>query len=167
MKLEIRDINYAAILDKHYHESTVIDFAGVSLAIVGSSCNYQPYGTIWGFEFAEAPKASLVNGLPQIGTHACVHDPEGLLMYGSGEEGEVIAHIENTAVVRMSYGLGCFSAKHLRTKEQIEAEERDKARTEALNAMTADGRMEGENEENWQFRMQIVGEMLDMGYRKV
>ncbi|WEX18909.1 hypothetical protein P2T68_16830 [Pseudomonas sp. G11] len=54
----------------------------------------------------------------------------------------------------------------IRTPEQIAAEERDLARTEILNAMTADGRTEGENEENWQFRMQIVGEILDMGYRK-
>lgn len=166
MKLEIRDKDHAAILDKHYQERTVIDFAGVSMAIVGASCNYQPYRTTWGFEFAEVSKASSVNGLPPIGTHICVYDPEGLLMYGAGEEGEVVAHVENTAVIRMSYGLGCFVAKHLRTTEQIEAEERDQARTEILNAMTADGRTEGENEENWQFRMQIVGEMLDMGYRK-
>lgn len=56
--------------------------------------------------------------------------------------------------------------RKLRTPEQIAAEERDMARTEILNAMTADGRTQGENEENWQFRMQIIGEILDMGYRK-
>ena len=53
-----------------------------------------------------------------------------------------------------------------RTTEQIAAAEREKARDEALNAMTADGRTSGETEEQWQFRLKIVSEMLDMGYRK-
>lgn len=69
MKLEIRDKDHAAILDKHYHEQTVVDFAGVSLAIVGASCNYQPYRTIWGFEFAEVTKAKWAGeGHPPVGT---------------------------------------------------------------------------------------------------
>ena len=46
---------------------------------------------------------------------------DGSLHYGAGESGEVVAHVENTAVVRMSYGLGCFTSRYLRqirTKEQ-------------------------------------------------
>lgn len=62
--------------------------------------------------------------LPPVGSRAFVYDPDGLLTYGAGEDGEVVAHVENTAVIRMSYGLGCFVAKHLRTQEQIEAEEK-------------------------------------------
>lgn len=111
------------------------------------------------------PETWTGEGLPPVGTHVVVHD-DGSLMYGQGESGEVLAHVDGCAVIRMSYGLGCFLPRCLRTTEQIAAEERELARTEVLNAMTADGRTQGENEENWQFRMQIVGEMLDMGYRK-
>ena len=53
-------------------------------------------------------------GLPPVGMHCEIVDPDGVLMYGQGESGEVIAHVENTAVIRMSYGLGCFEARFLR-----------------------------------------------------
>lgn len=68
----------------------------------------------------------VVDGLPAIGSRVFVYDPEGVLRYGQGEDGEVVAHVENTAVIRMSYGLGCFEARCLRTAEQVAAEERDK-----------------------------------------
>ena len=54
----------------------------------------------------------------------------------------------------------------IRTAEQVAAEEREKARTEVLNAMTANGKTANEPEALWQFRLKVVGEMLDMGYRK-
>lgn len=75
---------------------------------------------------AERPVSWAGEGLPPVGACVVVHD-DGSLMYGHGESGEVIAHVENTAVVRMSYGLGCFTAECLRTPEQIAAEEREKA----------------------------------------
>lgn len=78
---------------------------------------------IWLGDLVQRPTVWGVDGLPPIGQHVHIYDPEGLLMYGAGEDGEVIAHIEDTAVVRMSYGLGCFVAKHLRTAEQIAADE--------------------------------------------
>jgi hypothetical protein len=53
-----------------------------------------------------------------------------------------------------------------RTPEQVEADEREKARDDALNTMTGEGWTTGETEEQWQFRLKIVSEMLDMGYRK-
>lgn len=54
----------------------------------------------------------------------------------------------------------------IRTADQVAAEEREKARTEVLNAMTANGKTANEPEALWQFRLKVVGEMLDMGYRK-
>ncbi|MGS6433401.1 hypothetical protein ACUS56_31670, partial [Pseudomonas aeruginosa] len=66
------------------------------------------------------------HGLPPVGVRVSVFD-DGDLVYGHGESGEVIAHVEDCAVIRMSYGLGCFTAKNLRTPEQIAAEEREKA----------------------------------------
>ena len=51
------------------------------------------------------------------------------------------------------------------TAEQVAAEEREKARTEVLNAMTK-GKNANEPEALWKFRLKVVGEMLDMGYRK-
>lgn len=53
-------------------------------------------------------------GLPPFGCFCEVEDLDGMLVYGQGESGEVIAHVENTAVIRMSYGLGCFEARFLR-----------------------------------------------------
>ena len=53
-------------------------------------------------------------GLPPVGCFCEVEDLDGMLVYGQGESGEVIAHVENTAVIRMSYGLGCFEARFLR-----------------------------------------------------
>lgn len=52
--------------------------------------------------------------LPPVGMHCEVVDHDGALMYGQGESGEVVAHVENTAVIRMSYGLGFFEARYLR-----------------------------------------------------
>ncbi|NUT87136.1 hypothetical protein HNO91_11930 [Pseudomonas corrugata] len=70
--------------------------------------------------------------LPPIGCDVVIHD-DGGLRYGQGESGKVIAHVEDTAVVRMSYGLGCFEARCLRTPEQAKAEAREKA----IDAMVA------------------------------
>lgn len=45
--------------------------------------------------------------LPPVGAFVDVVGDS--LIYGQGESNcEVIAHVENTAVIRMSYGLGCF-----------------------------------------------------------
>jgi len=51
--------------------------------------------------------------LPPVGVDVETCNPDQLL-YGAGESGEVLAHVENTAVIRMSYGLGCFCADNLR-----------------------------------------------------
>lgn len=70
-------------------------------------------------------------GLPPVGMHCKIVDPDGVLMYGQGESGEVIAHVENTAVIRMSYGLGCFEAIFLRPARS----EADKKRDAAVEAI--------------------------------
>jgi hypothetical protein len=135
-------------------------------AVVMAPCRYQYYVEAWGVNskrqhlgnsrpddvgadmssdghswtlVAERQLPWTGEGLPPVGTRACVYDPEGLLMYGAGEQGEVIAHVENTAVIRMSYGLGCFTAKHLRTPEQIAAEERDEGIRAIQKASGGDG----------------------------
>ncbi|WP_313087251.1 hypothetical protein [Stutzerimonas nitrititolerans] len=92
------------------------------------------------------------DGLPPVGTRVVIHD-DGSLIYGHGESGEVIAHVEDTAVVRMSYGLGCFTAECLRTPEQIAAEEREKAIQELIKVTCIN---HGE-----------AARIHDAGYRKV
>ena len=72
-------------------------------------------------------------GLPPVGMHCEIVDPDGALMYGKGESGEVVAHVEDTAVIRMSYGLGCFQARCLRTARS----ETDKKRDAAISAIDA------------------------------
>ena len=72
--------------------------------------------------------------LPPIGCEVCVVD-NGSLRYGVGEQGPVVARVEDCAVVRMSYGLGCFESSVLspiRTPEQIAKDEREAAIKEML-----------------------------------
>lgn len=66
-------------------------------------------------------------GLPPVGCFCEITDPDGMLVYGQGESGEVIAHVENTAVIRMSYGLGCFEAGFLRPLRSEAERKRDAA----------------------------------------
>lgn len=73
-------------------------------------------------------------GLPPVGMHCEIVDPDGVLMYGQGESGEVISHVENTAVIRMSYGLGCFEARFLRPL-RTEAKRKRDAAIEAMNGL--------------------------------
>lgn len=77
-------------------------------------------------------------GLPPVGMHCEIVDPDGVLMYGQGESGEVIAHVENTAVIRMSYGLGCFEARFLRPSHS-EAERKRDAAVEAMQREADEG----------------------------
>lgn len=79
-------------------------------------------------------------GLPPVGMHCEIVDPDGVLMYGQGESGEVISHVENTAVIRMSYGLGCFEARFLRPLRS----EAERKRDAAIEAMQRDAD-EGDN----------------------
>lgn len=71
-------------------------------------------------------------GLPPVGCECEIVDKDGLLRYGHGESGEVIAHVENTAVIRMSYGLGCFNAGFLRPIRS----EADKKRAKGVIALS-------------------------------
>lgn len=66
-------------------------------------------------------------GLPPVGCFCEITDSDGMLVYGQGESGEVIAHVENTAVIRMSYGLGCFEAGFLRPLRTEAERNRDAA----------------------------------------
>jgi hypothetical protein len=96
------------------------------------------------------------DGLPPIGKHVYVHDPEGQLIYGAGEDGEVLAHVENTAVVRMSYGLGCFTAKHLRTKEQLIQEQRETSIREIMDIADVDCRVTAARLVDSGFKREVV-----------
>lgn len=77
--------------------------------------------------------------LPPVGMHVVVHD-DGSLIYGQGESGEVLAHVDGCAVIRMSYGLGCFRPRCLRTPEQVAAEEREKEAQELFEILNPEGK---------------------------
>lgn len=96
-----------------------------------------PYSEVSKHEYEAALAASkqsvwIPGELPPIGAYAEVIDTNSSLNYGHGESGEVVAHVENTAVIRMSYGLGCFTAKHLRPMRTEEEKARE-SRIESLN----------------------------------
>lgn len=104
------------------------------------------------------------DGLPPIGMHVVVHD-DGSLVYGRGESGEVIAHVDGCAVIRMSYGLGCFLPRCLRTPEQIAAEEREKAACELYCTINWHGGVP-EWKNQTESRKQDYFKAIDAGYRK-
>lgn len=92
--------------------------------------------------------------LPPIGEFVDVEGED--LVYGNGELNcEVIAHVENTAVIRMSYGLGCFQ-KHVLSPSRTE---RDKAIEDMKQCCPYPG--------SWDTVGLIYAEALyDAGYRK-
>ncbi|HHO2159664.1 TPA: hypothetical protein ACRTNB_001868 [Aeromonas hydrophila] len=92
--------------------------------------------------------------LPQVGEFVDVEGED--LVYGDGELNcEVIAHVEDTAVIRMSYGLGCFQ-KHVLSPSRTE---RDKA----IDGMKQYCPYPG----SWDTVGRIYAEALyDAGYRK-
>lgn len=92
--------------------------------------------------------------LPPIGEFVDVEGED--LVYGNGELNcEVIAHVENTAVIRMSYGLGCFQ-KHVLSPSRTE---RDKAIDEMKQHCPHHG--------SWDTVGRIYAEAIyDAGYRK-
>lgn len=83
-------------------------------------------------------------GLPPVGCFCEVEDLDGMLVYGHGESGEVIAHVENTAVIRMSYGLGCFDARFLRPLRTEADKKRDAAVMAINNTVDASGTLGSE-----------------------
>lgn len=59
-------------------------------------------------------KEQNMNYLPPIGSYVDIIEHENL-MYGHGETNcEVVGHFEDSAIVRMSYGLGCFRSHVLK-----------------------------------------------------
>lgn len=92
--------------------------------------------------------------LPPIGEFVDVEGED--LVYGDGELNcEVIAHVEDTAVIRMSYGLGCFQ-KHVLSPSRTE---RDKT----IDGMKQYCPYPG----SWDTVGRIYAEALyDAGYRK-
>lgn len=81
------------------------------------------------------------------------------LVYGIGESNcEVIAHVENTAVIRMSYGLGCFESGAITPSRT----ERDKEIDEMAKVIIAKSPVRISPEH----AMHLAGEMHDYGYLK-
>lgn len=71
--------------------------------------------------------------LPPVGAFV---DVTGYVQYGSGETNcEVVAHVEDCAVIRMSYGLGCFESRALSPAKT----ERERVIQAAMQAGMRDG----------------------------
>lgn len=71
--------------------------------------------------------------LPPVGAFV---DVTGDVQYGSGETNcEVVAHVEDCAVIRMSYGLGCFESRALSPAKN----ERERVIQVAMQAGMRDG----------------------------
>lgn len=108
---------------------------------------YDPDDVAFKFNESEAEGAVLFNGeigggrewrgpedgLPPVGAFV---DVTGYVQYGAGETNcEVVAHVENCAVIRMSYGLGCFESRALSPAKN----ERERVIQAAMQAGMRDG----------------------------
>lgn len=106
-------------------------------------------------------------GMPPVGSASCEY--LGAHKYDEWTVVNIFAHYGHTVFVDFGDGWRAEDDssrfRPIRTAEQVAAEEREKARTEVLNAMTK-VKNEYEPEALWKFRLKVVGEMLDMGYRK-
>lgn len=94
------------------------------------------------------------NELPPVGSVVDVVGQNGVeLFYGEGEKNcEVLAHVKNTAVIRMSFGLGCFSSDALKASD---------TRTDRENAV--DEMLELDL---WATDREFLEAIYDAGYRK-
>ena len=93
--------------------------------------------------------------LPPVGAFV---DVVGEVRYGAGESNcEVIAHVENCAVIRMSWGLGCFENHCLKPAKS----ERDKFIEAAIKMVTPEGSemISTNTASNW------FGKLYDAGFR--
>ncbi|HHQ4617488.1 TPA: hypothetical protein ACSP2N_001503 [Aeromonas veronii] len=92
--------------------------------------------------------------LPPVGEFVDVEGED--LVYGDGELNcEVIAHVEDTAVIRMSYGLGCFQ-KHVLSPSRTE---RDKAIDDMRQHFPYPGSLDT-------IGLAYAAALYDAGYRK-
>lgn len=95
--------------------------------------------------------------LPPVGAFVDVVGDS--LIYGQGESNcEVIAHVENTAVIRMSYGLGCFESGAIIPART----ERDKA----IDEMVCEFIDHHGNPKVGERYLGIAAKLYDAGYRK-
>lgn len=119
----------------------------------------------------EIPPAPQWNGagLPPVGTVCEMCDDEGAWHRSTVIANGVDRGVPTAIGQADDTLLWCQADHHCRpvhTPEQIAAEERDKARTEVLNAMVEAGATD-EPQSLWEHRLKVVGEMLDMGFRKI
>jgi len=95
--------------------------------------------------------------LPPVGAFVDVVGDS--LIYGQGESNcEVIAHVENTAVIRMSYGLGCFESGAIIPART----ERDKA----IDEMVCEFIDHYGDPKGGEYYIRIATKLYDAGYRK-
>lgn len=114
---DTNDPHYDGFSWKHHTGNSLMYFWCEDDAMPLSCDHKESIATYWQYKEALAASQKPAwngEGMPPVGMHCEIVDPDGVLMYGQGESGEVISHVENTAVIRMSYGLGCFEARFLR-----------------------------------------------------
>ena len=120
-------------------EGKAVIFTGKHVPVVVKNLTYSNTGTSW-YEAGE---------LPPVG---CIVDVTGDVLYGQDETNcEVIAHVEDYAVIKMSYGLRCFQAENLKPA----VTDREKAIDLAFSKLT-----------EFRSAKQVLGELYDTGMLK-
>lgn len=99
--------------------------------------------------------------LPPVGSLVDVIGRNGVeLFYGEGEINcEVLAHVENTAVIKMGYGLGCFSSDALKASDTRTG--REKSIDEIQDVVVSQGFLSRQK-----VSKEIAEKIYDAGYRK-
>lgn len=127
------------------------EWDGEGLPPVGATCEYDARPVGKGDSLWVTVKINYLSEWTIV--FECVAVPEGVRQENIGVELSVDVGVSTPNEFRP-----------IRMPEQIAADEREKARDEVLNLVAQNAGLE--NEELWQLRLKIVGEMLDMGYRK-
>jgi len=169
MKLEIRDKDHAAILEKVFHAQEIIEFHGVSMAIHEFGFNFDGRPS-WTVGLAEVFKPQWKEGgKPPAGTICEYTDVHGLKWYGC----EIIAYHGDHVWLRTTVAqrdhvkvFGAFRFRPLRTAEQIEADERLHKIKNACTDIAAKVEPWNEDIDCSQAMRAVIEAMIDAGYRK-
>lgn len=159
--------NTAITVRKPFDVLTMIEGENSFTGTDAQGNHYDALKVYWRFVPAQAPAVWDGEGRPPVGTVCEAQIPSKQYAW---ERCEIVWHHPDSdgsaAVVHGDGKLLSWSGtfRPIRTPEQIAAEEREEARTFALNAMTGKP-MNPETEEQWQYRLKVVGEMLDLGFR--
>jgi len=181
MKLKIRDINHARILNEKFNDRGVVEFCGVPLVVEESGVSIEFGVTSWDFSFVEVSRVKWEgNGLPPVGTvcearidfqkappYTVITMAEAginVTEYRPEFQKVTILYASQKYMITDSKGIECMAPTNciefrpIKTAEQMADEKRELAMRQMHQDILANGfALEAD---------EIVEKLYDAGYRK-